>query len=64
MPRQPKEFIFPDPKAAELVQVLDRFFRYIRTDINELQTGATGTFTSADGKTVTVTNGKITAITS
>lgn len=39
MPRQPKEFKFPgntDPQIAALVKELDRFFRYIGTDIGQV----------------------------
>jgi len=79
MPRLPKEFKVPGmpaDMAAQLrpyTEVLDRFFRYIRMDIEKLENidlsqkindtpGVDGTFTTADGKTVTISKGIVTSI--
>ena len=79
MPRLPKEFNVPGmpaDMAAQLrpyTEVLDRFFRYIRMDIEKLENidfsqkindtpGVDGTFTTADGKTVTISKGIVTSI--
>jgi len=39
------------------------WFRYFTSVYEQLNVGVSGTFTSADGKTITVTNGVITEIT-
>lgn len=83
MPRLPKEFNVPGmpaDMAAQLrpyTEALDRFFRYIRMDIEKLENidyadllsqkindtpGVDGTFTTADGKTVTISKGIVTSI--
>ena len=66
MPQMPKQFnvpgIKPDENTRALIGQLDFFFRLIRADLEKLQ-GVSGTFTSADGKTITILNGIVTEIT-